>query len=177
MGIVKHRFISHKISPETEILIIGTFNPDTPENIADFFYGRQRNYLWTLVPTAFGEANLKGKPREEKTDFIQTRKIDFIDLISEVNVQEEANYDDSYLDSKVSKWTDVISEIEKLRNIKSVCFTRKTFTDIPNMKLKIEEIREFCEKRKINFKYLTTPARFYRADKQQEWLNFFINGH
>lgn len=45
MGKVKHRFINHKINPDTEILILGTFNPEAKENEADFFYGRSRNYL------------------------------------------------------------------------------------------------------------------------------------
>ena len=58
---IKHRFVDHKIDVNTEILVVGTFNPETPENIADFFYGRQRNFLWTLMPTAFGENSLKGK--------------------------------------------------------------------------------------------------------------------
>ncbi len=66
---IRHRFIDHNINPKTETLVIGTFNPDTKENIADFFYGRQRNFLWTLIPTAFNETSLKGKTRNEKNRF------------------------------------------------------------------------------------------------------------
>lgn len=175
MTLIRHRFIDHQINSQTETLIIGTFNPNTPENIADFFYSRQRNFMWTLLPVAFGENSLKGKSKEEKLDFIRKRKIDFTDLISEVTVDEVANYDDNYLDSKVSEWRNITSEIEKLSHLKRVCFTRKSFSDVPNMKIKIEAIRGFCVKRNIKFQYLTTPARFYRADKQQEWTNFFNN--
>jgi len=71
---IKHRFINHTINPKTEILIIGTFNPDTEENIADFFYGRSRNFLWTLLATAYNEASLKGQPRDEKLKFIEKIK-------------------------------------------------------------------------------------------------------
>jgi hypothetical protein len=42
---IKHRFLNHNINPLTETLIIGIFNPDTKENTADFFYGRQRIFL------------------------------------------------------------------------------------------------------------------------------------
>lgn len=48
LTLIKHKFGEHKINPETEILVIGTFNPETPENKTAFFYGRQRNFLWTL---------------------------------------------------------------------------------------------------------------------------------
>ena len=99
---IKHRFINHKINPQTEILVIGTFNPDTDKNKADFFYGRPRNFLWTLISTSFGKTSLKGKSKEEKLQFIELFKIDFIDLISEVEVEEVANYNDHYLDDKVS---------------------------------------------------------------------------
>ena len=172
--IIKHKFLAHKINPATETLIIGTFNPDASENPADFFYGRSRNFLWRLLPIAFGETDLKGKLKNEKLEFIEKRKIDFIDLISEVEVDEKINYDDGYLDSRVSKWRDVISEIEKLPAIKRVCFTRKSFSDIPHMKKRIEEVQKFCEGNKIPFHYLITPARFYRVDKQTEWAQFLI---
>jgi len=177
MTTVKHRFRDHKIDPFTETLVIGTFNPDTVENIADFFYGRQRNFLWTLIPTAFGETSLKGKSRDEKLEFIAKYKIEFIDLILEVKVDEVANYDDRYLDSKVSEWREVISEIGNLPNIKRVCLTRKSFADIPNMKIKIDEIKTYCNEFKIDFQFLTTPARFYRVDKQEEWTKFFNHGN
>lgn len=172
---IRHRFLTHEINPKTETLIIGTFNPDTKENIADFFYGRQRNYLWKLIPTAFGELSLKDKVKDEKLKFIEKHKLDFIDLISEVEVDEVANYDDSYLDNRVTKWRNVISEIEKLPNLKKVCLTRKSFGDTPNMKTKIDEIKSHCENKKIPFQFLATPARFYNQIKQTEWSNFFSN--
>lgn len=170
---IRHRFINHQINPKTEILVIGTFNPDTEENIADFFYGRHRNFLWTLIPTAFNENSLKGKPKDEKLKFIVKYRIDFIDLISEVEVDELVNYDDGYIDGKVIEWRNVISEISKLPNLKQAFLSRKSFGDIPNMKIRIDEIKSYCEVRKIPFHFLTTPARFYGQSKQAEWTNFF----
>lgn len=171
---IRHRLLSHRINPKTEILIIGTFNPDTNENIADFFYGRQRNFLWTLIPTAFGETSLKGKRKDQKLKFIEKYKFDFIDLISEVDVDEVANYNDGYLDDKVTGWRNVIAEIEKLPNLKRICLTRKSFGDIPNMKKKIDEIKNYCDEKKIPFRFLTTPARLYSQKKQTEWSDFFV---
>jgi G:T/U-mismatch repair DNA glycosylase len=175
MKIIKHRFSTHKISPETETLIIGTFNPETPGNEAEFFYGRSRNYLWRLLPTAYGENDLKGATKTEKLEFIEKFKIDLIDLIEEIEVEEgqEANYDDKYIDKKVRIWQNVISEMNKLPNLKCICFTRKTFSGIPNMKKQIAEIQAYCANRGLSFKALTTPARFYSLNKQAIWNEFF----
>jgi len=176
MRLIKHKFLDHPIDPYTETLIIGTFNPDTESNHADFFYGRGRNYLWRLLPVAFKEADLKGANKQDKLEFINRNKIDFIDLISEVEVEEgqEANYYDRYLDNKKIKWRDVISEINGLRNLKRVCFTRKTFLDIPNMRKQILIIKEHCKKENIHFHEISTPSRFYTEGKQSEWINFLV---
>lgn len=81
MAIVEHKFKNHKISPDTEILIIGTFNPDSEKNPADFFYGRARNNLWKLLPLSFNKETLKNETREQKINFCNSFKISFIDLI------------------------------------------------------------------------------------------------
>lgn len=169
MTLIQHKFLSHFISKETELLVIGTFNPNSKDNPAEFFYGRIRNYLWRLLPIAFGEEDLKNKSVVEKINFIQKHKIDFIDLIKEVDVDCETNYDDTYIDNKVSEWRDIIGELQKLKAIKKVCFTRKSTTDIPNMKKRIDEVQKFCEANEIDFKYLVTPARFYNLNKQNIW--------
>jgi len=174
MNTIKHRFFDHPINSKTETLIVGTFNPETKGNPAEFFYGRGRNFLWKLLPIAYGELTLKSANIQEKMAFINTKAIDFIDLISEIEIEEgqETNYSDIFIDNKVSDWRDVISEIEKLKFLKRVCFTRKTFSGIPKMEKQIEAIQDHCEKNKIYFKVLTTPARFYNIEKQTEWTNF-----
>ena len=77
--------------------------------------------------------------KQGKLDFIAKHHIDFIDLIAEIEVDagQEANYDDPYIDSRVFQWRDITFEIDKLINIERVCFTRKTFSDIPNMKKRV----------------------------------------
>ncbi len=168
---IKHRCRDYKPDPATEILIIGTFNPDTDHNSADFFYGRPKNHLWTLLPAAYNEPYLKKAHKDDKIAFIKKHKIGFADLISEISVPEntETDYRDSFIDDKVSAWNDVISQISSLKKLKKVCFTRKTFSEIPNIRKKIEEIRSYCEEKGIYFQYLITPARIYSADKQNEW--------
>lgn len=171
---IKHRCRDYKPDPAAEILIIGTFNPDIKTNPADFFYGRPKNHLWTLMSAAYNEPDLKKSARDEKLAFLNKHKIAFSDLISEICVPEntETFYRDSFIDDKVKAWNDVISQISCLKKLKKVCFTRKTFSGIPNIKQRIEEIRSFCEEKGICFQYLITPARIYSEDKLREWTEF-----
>jgi G:T/U-mismatch repair DNA glycosylase len=177
MPTLKHKFSDHKINPETETLIIGTFSPETEGNEAEFFYGRTRNFLWRLLPAAYQEKDLKQADIPDKLAFIKRRKIDFIDLILQIEVDDgqERNYLDSYIDSRIIEWRNVISEMEKLKFLKRVCFTRRTFSGIPNMQKRIEAIQAYCGKNNILFKTMTTPSRYYSEDKQAEWTNFLQN--
>ena len=172
MKITRHRFRTHKINPLTETLIIGTFNPDNSDKTVDFFYGRPRNYLWTFLPKTFRMESLKGKNRADKISFISKKRIDFADLISEVRVTNDKNYYDTYLDNKVTAWKDILTEIKKLKHLKRVCFTRKTFAGIPKIESKINAVKSYCDKSNIKFNFLVTPARYWKQDKQDEWDNF-----
>ena len=173
---IRHLHYGYAPDPDTEILIIGTFNPGAKSNKADFFYGRPKNHLWTLLTTSFKEHDLKAQTKEKKIGFIRKHKIDFTDLISAISIPHgsETDYRDSFIDDKVTEWNDIISIISDIKNLKKVCFTRKTFSDIPNIKRKIEEVREYCETHGIIFKNMITPARIYSKEKQEEWSNFIL---
>ncbi|PZR02923.1 MAG: hypothetical protein DI539_27210, partial [Flavobacterium psychrophilum] len=99
MPIVPHKFLNHQISLDTEILILGTFNPDVP-NGPTFYYGRPRNFLWQLLPGCWGLPSLKVSPLHAKLAFIAAHKIDFADLIESVNVPagQQGNILDTYID-------------------------------------------------------------------------------
>lgn len=174
---IQHKFLYHQIDPKTEILIIGTFNPDSENNEANFFYSRKQNFLWKLLPTAFGENDMKGNSKQEKLEFIKKHHIDFIDLIEEIEVEngKEDDYSDKYIDGKVTHWRNIIDVIDNLPKLKKVCITRKTFSGVPNIKLYVENIQQHCIKNKIFFTALLTPARFYSNNKQIEWTNFLLN--
>jgi G:T/U-mismatch repair DNA glycosylase len=185
LNTIKHKFLDHQINPATETLIIGTFNPAAVKNDAEFFYSRPKNYLWTHIPLAFDEKSLKQKKigekeyenkLNEKKAFIEKHRIDFIDLISEVRVEEgqETNYDDDYIDSRVPEtgWRDVVGEIKKLHSLKRACFTRRTLSDIPQMRKRIELIQSCCQERGVHFQFVTTPGRPLRKDRPNEWSEF-----
>lgn len=144
-----------------------------------FFYSTGRNYLWKLLTRAYEHNDLSNKSIEEKKKFMLVKKIDFIDLISEVSVDDakKGSRSDKYIDDKVTVWRNVLKEIDKLKYIKKVCFSRKTLKDIPEISKHIKEIEMFCVNNKISFKYLKTPARFYSNEKQILWSDFLISSN
>lgn len=171
---IRHRFSNNSIHPETEILILGTFNPDTPGNAANFFYSRSRNHLWKLLPIAFNEPSLKQAERNEKQLFCEKHHIGFTDLIEEIEVEpgQEVNYADEYIDGKVTLWQDVLSVMKGLGRLKKVGFTRKTFAKIPHIRQQLVPVSDYCTTNGIFFSHLTTPARIYSKEKQDEWTRF-----
>lgn len=175
MPVITHKFSSHQVHPGTELLILGTFNPDVPKG-PDFFYGRPRNFLWLLLPGSWGMPSLKGQPLKIKKGFMVQHKIDFVDLTHTVNLPngQESNVADVYIDIKVQEWKDVIGLMNTLPYLKLVCFTRKTFAGIPQIRAQIIAIKEHCRQKGIRFGALGSPARFANAAKQHEWINTII---
>lgn len=175
MVTIKHKFRDFENYTDIEILILGTFNPDADDNNAEFFYGRGRNYLWNLLPKVFKHEELKTSSYLDKVSFIQINKIGFLDIIQEVEMESgnETNYADSFIDRRVTKWTDFEVFINKYSAIKKVYFTRKTFSGIPNMEERIGLIKKICQSRNIGFFILPTPARFENQEKLNEWKEMF----
>lgn len=176
---VKHKFLCHEIDLGTEILIVGTFNPGVSDNAANFFYGGEKNQLWSLLPAIYGESDLKKSSKEEKIRFAKGKNIDFIDLISEVRVDQgkELSREDKYIGKQEIKWRDVIGELEKLPKLKRACFTRRSFSDAKIIKIRVDQIETYCRGHHICFQCLVTPSPVYRgmtfAQKQNEWAAFF----
>lgn len=175
MPIIQHKFNNHQVNSQTQILLLGTFNPDIPTG-PDFFYGRPRNFLWHLLPQCWGLEPLKTATLPEKQAFMKTYKIDFADLIQSLDVPsgEESNVDDDFIDSHVEHWKDIITLITTLPELKEVYFTRKTFNGIPNLRAQVKLIADHCAVHEIRFCKLETPARFYNPEKQQQWLDTII---
>lgn len=173
---IRHRFLSHPISSDTKILLVGTFNPDVADNDADFFYGRIHNHMWRLLPSAYNEKDLKSSSVSEKLMFMKKHRIDFIDLISEIEVEkgQESNYSDNYIDGHVLKWNDCLSIFKNLNGLEKLGFTRRTFSGIPNIRSKLNEIEKYCRSKGILFRTLLTPARIYSKEKQEAWSEFLL---
>jgi G:T/U-mismatch repair DNA glycosylase len=175
MKLVSHKFRGVAPDSNTEILILGTFAPEVEED-TDFFYGRPKNFLWHLLPLCWDTDSLKESPLADKKLFMQKHKIGFADLIDTLEVPEgeEANTDDTFVDSHVLQWNDIISLINNLPALKAVYFTRKTFNGIPNMKTQLSSIAAHCRQKNIRMCKLETPARHFSVEKQQQWVDTII---
>lgn len=175
--ITYYKFRNYQVSPETKILIIGTFNPDIQKNKIDFFYSRPRNYLWRIIPEVLGEVSLKNESTEQKKAFIKKHQIDFTDLIGNVTHQlNMPNYSDQYLENQELEWNKTEMLLSSLTNLQLVLFTRKTFNGIPKIKNRFLSIHRECEKLKITSRFVITPARTYNVDKLNEWKNALYLG-
>ena len=170
MPTLSHKFRDHVIDPKTEVLIIGTFNPDIPEG-PDFFYGRQRNFLWQLLPQCYGLLSLKQADLEAKKTFMQEYHIDFADLMATVDVDagQENNVNDTYIDGRVQTWKEIKPIVDSLPALSAVFFTRITFGGVPHIKREILDIRDHVRGKGLYFACLKTPARFAGMAKQQFW--------
>lgn len=174
MSVILHKFRNYQPSPDTETLFLGIFIPDHSK--IDFFYGRSRNFLWHLLPKCWGMDSLMDLPLTVKQQFMTNLKIDFVDLIEALNVPdgEEDNSDDSFIDSHVEQWKDIIGLIDTLPNLKNVYFTRKTFNNIPQIRTQLTGIAKHCKAKSIRICKLETPARFFSEEKQQQWIDTII---
>ncbi|NEU07285.1 hypothetical protein GZH53_03070 [Flavihumibacter sp. R14] len=175
MPVILHKLSEYQVSPGTEILILGTFIPDR-SNAPDFFYGRERNFLWHLLPQCWGLDSLKDEPLSRKKEFMSAYNVDFADIVHSMDVPEgdELNTDDSFYDSHVSQWNDINTLIDKLPNLKAVYFTKKTFNGVPHMRAQVKNIADYCMQKEIRFCKLETPSKFYSPEKLQQWIDTIV---
>lgn len=177
---IKHKFLPRQLNPDTEILIVGTFNPDVSKNSANFFYSRGHTSFWELMSAIFGEKCLRYSEKQEKEAFIKRHKIDFADLIEEIDIdsQDLSSYKDITLDENLNaaKCKNLPQEISHLNKLKKVGFTRSTFQHIPNIQKKVTDLERWCKNKGIEFRCLTTPANYGKVNAEtrfEEWKNFF----
>lgn len=173
--LIHHKFLKDYPLQGKKILILGTFNPDVACNKAEFFYGRSRNFFWTLLPLMFGQKSCKGDVPAQKK-FLQRYDIELSDLILSVNIDEEhiCNYGDDKLRNVQEYNTQNILDVLAYGHTKEVYVTRKSFDkSVAGIKNEIQQIKAFCDANGIKFRFLPTPARFFNEKKVQEWQECF----
>jgi hypothetical protein len=97
-----HKFQSYlhleKLDFEPTTLIVGSFIPEWPENMAEWFYGRiydvdgkRVNCFWDILPRLYGEQSLIEAGADEWKQFCRRHKIAVTDLISSIDDAEPDN--------------------------------------------------------------------------------------
>lgn len=175
MSVITNKFSSYQAGPNTEILLLGTFTHDHAHS-GDFFFGRPRNFLWHLLPVCFKQPSLKDAPLEQKQAFMKKYNVDFADVIRSLEVEwgDEEITEDDFIDSHAHEYSELITLVDSLPNLKAVYFTRKTFNGIPGIKAKMNELAQHCITKNIRFCKLDTPARHFSDEKQKQWIDTIV---
>lgn len=170
-----HKFTEYlniqNIAFEPKFLIIGTFNPEWPEdNYAEWFYGRtNNNYFWETLPKMFQEESLRiNFNHKDWKNFCSRNQVAITDLITSINDAEQENLNHFEVISKFKdtefattfqdfEMTNVIKILENNPSIKKVFFTRNPGVALFDNEINI--INEYCLNNKIPFSYLLTPSK------------------
>ncbi|WP_031454370.1 uracil-DNA glycosylase family protein [Flavobacterium chungangense] len=182
-----HRFEDQLIPDwELEYLFIGTFNPSWDYNNAeqaDYFYGRNRNFFWRILPFVFGGDDLKNSSIEEKTEYLLNKKIGITDLIlciknADENSETDRNnltkgFSDNILntyqlDFNSEKIKTLINKNQK--TLKGVFLTRSTLNNnISQIRDSWNIIENHCSVINIQTNKILTPARIFSEKKVDDW--------
>ena len=183
----QRQFCGQPINSNSNILIIGTFNPsdescEKPNN-AKWFYGRKQNKFWRYMPTALTGHSLHqidnpaGYPQTWK-HFCLDNKIVIIDLIKKININDILpNFEDREVECKINhdlSNTDIFN-IESAFN--GITFNKVLYS-LTWSDRKIQKIRQIrnrinqlllingCINNEQQIKYCLTPSR---NDAYQSW--------
>jgi len=140
---------------ELEFLFVGTFNPKIDDNQAEYFYERETNYFWCILPHAFDEHCLIDKDPDEWIKFCGSKNIGITDLIESLEIAEQQDFDalKSYSDIELEKFklnfiTDKILEVisTNRKTLKGVFFTRSSNQQINKIWGEWKKIVLHCDK-------------------------------
>lgn len=163
-----------RINFEPTTLIIGTFNPEWPEeNNAEWFYGRthdehgnQNNYFWDVLPRVYEEPSLINATPAEWKQFCERRQIAITDLITCIEDAVEGDDDNllrGYADRVIAEnfqrhiITDVINILDNHPTIAYVYITNGVNGAFWNRIWR--PISQYCLRNDKYCKKLLTPSR------------------
>lgn len=174
----RHRFYNSLIPVENdfEFLVLGTFNPEwnaVSGNNADYFYGRDSNLFWCIVPHAFDELCLiNSEPNEWKNFCLRSEhKIAITDLVKEIKGAEKSNPEhfklltSGFEDKNLEKFELTFNESEikdfidrNHKTLAGVFLTRKSKGQLSTIWDTWLSIKNYCNQKEIRAVELLTPS-------------------
>ncbi len=121
---------------EPEVLIVGSFDPEWPNNSAEWFYGRtQENCFWDVLPRLYGSASLIDASPAEWKQFCHDKRIAITALISGIEEAEQGNKEHNKILAGFSdkavvyhfddfEYVNIVQLLQQRPTIKSVYLTR-----------------------------------------------------
>ncbi len=182
-----HKFYGHEFHQPGErgllpnwkakTLIIGTFNPSNNfhnQNSALYFYGRNRNYFWDILPLFAAEQVIdKSNPISQKC-FLENKQIALTDLLISINDAELNNPEHirrikSVKDREIEKFvsftwnTEYIKSYIKTYKVEAVYFTFLSNSSTNNQsvntfKFQTRLIENYCGEIGVFSSRLFTPS-------------------
>lgn len=182
-----HKFYGHEFhqngdlalfpSWKAKTLIIGTFNPVNnfhPQNTALYFYGRNRNLFWDILPLFAGELPIdKSSPQSQKL-FLEKKQIVLTDLLisiedAQLSISEHIKRIKTVKDKEIEKFklfkwnTQNITNYIKTNKIEAVYFTflsdsLKVNSNIETFEGQTRIIEKFCNENNVFTSRLFTPS-------------------
>lgn len=162
---------------KAKTLIIGTFNPEQLwhlNNSAEYYYGRTRNYFWTVLPRFAGLDPIPHGNVNAQLAFLESNQIAVTDLLisiddADLDNQEHVARIKTVLDNKIElfrqfTWnTDPILNYIAKQQIETVYFTKLGKAGSVNPRIntfeaQIRKIENYCINKKIPTYRLHTPS-------------------
>jgi hypothetical protein len=192
----EHRFLND-LNPNGQLkyLFVGTFNPswNRPQNDnANWFYGRQYNDFWFIMPQVFGQQSLMDRNfrtnRQYLMNWCTQQNIGLTDLITNIQDADIHNqlHKDIILsvnDNAFDTFAQIIpTDIQSIinQNANSLCgvyLTRYEHTLIADGIISNlwTTVKETCNNFNIHCHDLVTPSRQFRIltriQKLDDWTN------
>jgi G:T/U-mismatch repair DNA glycosylase len=191
-----HRFINDLYpAGQLKYLFVGTFNPswDRLQNDnANWFYGRQYNDFWFIMPQVFGHQNLMHRDFRTNRQFLMNwciqNNIGLTDLIAniqdaDINNDEHRNIILGVNDNAFDTFEQIIpTDIQTIitANATTLCgvyLTRYEHTLLADGIINNlwNNIKETCNNLNIHCHDLVTPSRQFRALTRIQKLNDWTN--
>jgi hypothetical protein len=158
-------------------LIIGTFNPENkfhPQNSANFFYQRSKNYFWDIFPKLSDQESIEKNDTKAQIDHLKTFEIGITDLLLSIEDADIFNREhltriSTVLDTDIERFeslnwnTGNIIDFLNSSKIEAVFFTKLGDANTVNVGINTFEyqmrlIENHCQSNNIFSARLHTPT-------------------
>lgn len=175
-----HKFLNvdNELLPEwnSSTLVIGTFNPQNafcPNNIAEFFYQRPRNYFWRVLPLIAGEDSIENNDTEAQLNFLHKHEIGITDILvsindADANNEEHINLISTVKDDDIELFDDLIWNTNNIiryiteNNCSHIYFTRlgkpSANVEVNSFEHQMRIIEDYCNRNNIYTNRLHSPT-------------------
>jgi len=146
-----------------QTLILGSFNPNKPEDNTDYYYGRSTNFFWKAIEEIYGLPNNTFlRDRRKKIEFMTQYKFCFLDVINSIEITSNDNNElilNEFINNKIyAEFSDQILFTTNFQN-KRISLTRHYNDNIINLldEGNIKTVIHTMGNNRIGMDFITNP--------------------